>query len=204
MVPEFSTETINSTGGLSRESPFLTLTHPYILQKGTMAYVPRHARGTVPPSPPPHESNSPRYGPTDLAEGEEENGYGNGHGHGESSAESGPSRKRQRTDREGYEEEYGNEYGDDGNAGEGDGYDQGQQQAQGQGYDQYDTGYYPGEEQEAPGYGGEEHEGYDNQEIMIAPSIFGVAPRNSVTKTIGEFIMHHAEGKQNIEVGVVF
>ena len=42
-------------------------------------------------------------------------------------------------------------------------------------------------------------EGHD---VPIAPSIFGIAPRNEFTKTIGEFIMANARGRENVEVEI--
>lgn len=37
----------------------------------------------------------------------------------------------------------------------------------------------------------------------IAPSMFGMSARNEFTKTIGEFIMANAFGKEHVEVGSV-
>lgn len=34
------------------------------------------------------------------------------------------------------------------------------------------------------------------------PSIFGIAPRNEFTKTIGEFIMANCRGRENIEIEI--
>ncbi|KAL1408481.1 mRNA-capping enzyme subunit beta [Vanrija albida] len=36
----------------------------------------------------------------------------------------------------------------------------------------------------------------------IAPSIFGIAPRNEFTKVVGEFIMAHCRGRENVEVEI--
>lgn len=41
--------------------------------------------------------------------------------------------------------------------------------------------------------------GYDTP---IAPSIFGIAPRNEFTKTIGEFIMAHCRGVPDVEIEI--
>lgn len=39
-------------------------------------------------------------------------------------------------------------------------------------------------------------------ETPIQPSIFGIAPRNEFTKTIGEFIMAHCRGVENVEIEI--
>lgn len=36
----------------------------------------------------------------------------------------------------------------------------------------------------------------------IAPSIFGIAPRNEFTKTVGEFIMANCRGVQDVEIEI--
>jgi len=36
--------------------------------------------------------------------------------------------------------------------------------------------------------------------IPIAPSIFGISPRNEFTKVVGEFIMTNCRGLDNVEV----
>lgn len=38
--------------------------------------------------------------------------------------------------------------------------------------------------------------------VPIQPSIFGIAPRNEFTKTIGEFLMAHCRGVDNVEVEI--
>ena len=40
------------------------------------------------------------------------------------------------------------------------------------------------------------------RDIPIIPSIFGISPRNEFTKTVGEFIMAHCRGQENVEVGL--
>lgn len=36
----------------------------------------------------------------------------------------------------------------------------------------------------------------------ISPSIFGIAPRNEVTRVVGDFIMRFGKGKPNLEIEV--
>jgi hypothetical protein len=48
--------------------------------------------------------------------------------------------------------------------------------------------------------GGSHHGGGIRQDIPIIPSIFGIAPRNPFTRTVGEFIMNHTRGRENVEV----
>jgi hypothetical protein len=38
----------------------------------------------------------------------------------------------------------------------------------------------------------------------IAPSIFGIAPRNPFTRTVGEWIMNQCRGRDNVEVKLRF
>jgi hypothetical protein len=85
--------------------------------------------------------------------------------------EAGPSRKRSRH----HEDEYGNGNGSGNGHGSGNSYhtEQGRQRHH---YEQ----------------------GYENMPII--PSIFGIPPRNEFTKTIGEFIMNNARGRENVEV----
>jgi polynucleotide 5'-triphosphatase len=48
--------------------------------------------------------------------------------------------------------------------------------------------------------GGPHHGGGIRPDMPIIPSIFGIAPRNPFTRTVGEFIMNHARGRDNVEV----
>lgn len=41
-----------------------------------------------------------------------------------------------------------------------------------------------------------------NLDSAIQPSIFGIAPRNEITKTIGEFIMGSCRGVENVEIEI--
>lgn len=88
-------------------------------------------------------------------------------------SEAGPSRKRSRHD---HEDGYGN--GNDSGNGHGSGNsyhsDRGRQESH-----HYEQGY---------------------EDMPIIPSIFGIPPRNEFTKTIGEFIMNNARGRENVEV----
>lgn len=43
---------------------------------------------------------------------------------------------------------------------------------------------------------------YDQGPVPIPPSIFGIPPRNEFTKTVGEFLLAYARGRENVEVGL--
>lgn len=85
--------------------------------------------------------------------------------------EAGPSRKRSRHD---HEDGYGNGHGN--GSGNGHSYHSDSSRQERQHYEQ----------------------GYEHMPII--PSIFGIPPRNEFTKTIGEFIMNNARGRENVEV----
>ncbi|RSH90096.1 mRNA-capping enzyme subunit beta [Saitozyma podzolica] len=50
--------------------------------------------------------------------------------------------------------------------------------------------------------GGPHHGGGIRPDMPIIPSIFGIAPRNPFTRTVGEFIMNHARGRENVEIEI--
>ena len=85
-----------------------------------------------------------------------------------------------------------------------------------EGYDLGEGNGYEAEQQAGPSRKRPrtEHEGWSSnthqrsyqpgraREIPIIPSIFGISPRNEFTKTVGEFIMAHCRGQENVEVSL--
>jgi polynucleotide 5'-triphosphatase len=61
----------------------------------------------------------------------------------------------------------------------------------------------PRTEDERPANGSPNHAALSRRVVdtPIIPSVFGISPRNEFTKTVGEFIMAHCRGQDNVEVG---
>lgn len=152
-----------------------------------MSYVPIHDRVSSPP--PSVRYASPDLDPTaplgtsdrqqdnEYGHGEQDNTYAQGEEQQYDAHDAGPSRKRRRDDYD----------GDSGN-GNGQGR-QSQPQARSNPHSSSSSRALPPVEQVT-------------MDTAIAPSIFGIAPRNEFTKTIGEFIMGKCRGVENIEIEI--